>query len=97
MLKNVEKYFPVEFLGNFLHRGFNPSVARNAAGTILSIISDFAIVLAMGLATKLYPSIFQHYFTQSSSAVGTLAAVASGLYPAWKVSRLESIEALRYK
>jgi putative ABC transport system permease protein len=81
----------------FLMEALILGVVGSVAGAVLSIAGGFAIVSMMGLTTKYILDISTALYIAEGFAVGVFTAVASGLYPAWKASKLEPIEALRYE
>ncbi len=81
----------------FLLEALILGVTGSVIGALLSIAGGYTIISMMGYTTAyiLHPS--SAVYIAEGFAVGVLTAVASGLYPAWKASRLEPIEALRYE
>jgi putative ABC transport system permease protein len=81
----------------FLMEALILGVLGSVAGAVLSIAGGFTIVSMMGLTTKYILDVSTALYIAEGFAVGVFTAVASGIYPAWKASKLEPIEALRYE
>jgi putative ABC transport system permease protein len=81
----------------FLMEALILGITGSIIGTILSVAGGFIIVSMMGLTTKYILDFSTAFYVVEGFAVGIFTAVASGLYPAWKASRLEPIEALKYE
>lgn len=81
----------------FLLEALILGLTGSVVGAVMSVAGGYAIISMMGFSTAyvLYPS--SALYIAEGFAVGVLTAVASGLYPAWKASKLEPIEALRYE
>ncbi len=72
-------------------------VIGSIIGSLLSIVGGYAIdyVLLKDVRYVFQPSTVVYILLGFS--IGVATAVVSGLYPAWKASKLEPIEALRYE
>ncbi len=81
----------------FLLEALILGVVGSSIGSILSILGGYAIdMLVLGSAKYvLAPS--TALYVAEGFFVGITTAVLSGLYPAWKASKFEPIEALRYE
>jgi putative ABC transport system permease protein len=81
----------------FLLEALILGLTGSIVGAVMSVAGGYAIISLMGFSTAyvLHPS--SALYIAEGFAVGVLTAVASGLYPAWKASKLEPIEALRYE
>jgi len=66
-------------------------------GAILSIAGGYFIISMMGFSTAYVLDISSAIYIAEGFAVGVATAVLSGLYPAWRASRMNPIEALRYE
>ncbi|MFO7967718.1 MAG: ABC transporter permease [Archaeoglobaceae archaeon] len=72
-------------------------VAGGVIGGMLSILGGFAInMIVLNSVEYLFVSTTAIYIFEGV-IFGILVAVLSGIYPAWKASNLEPIEALRYE
>ncbi|KUJ94412.1 MULTISPECIES: ABC transporter permease [Archaeoglobus] len=81
----------------FLLEALILGLTGSVVGAVMSVAGGYAIISMMGFSTAyvLHPS--SALYIAEGFAVGVHTAVASGLYPAWKASKLEPIEALRYE
>ena len=81
----------------FLLEALILGVVGSSIGSILSILGGYVIdMLVLGSAKYvLAPS--TALYVAEGFFVGITTAVLSGLYPAWKASKFEPIEALRYE
>ena len=81
----------------FLFEALILGLIGSAIGGVLSIFGGFAVSLVMLQTTKylFVPSSLVYIFYGVAFGVGT--SLLSGLYPAWKASNLNPIEALRHE
>jgi putative ABC transport system permease protein len=72
-------------------------VIGSAVGGILSLAGGYAIdMLVLGSAEHIF-RLSTLFYILKGIGFGIMTAVVSGLYPAWRASKLEPIEALRYE
>ncbi len=69
----------------------------SVVGAGMSLVGGYLIISMMGFTTSYVLDLSSVFYVAEGFSVGILTAVASGLYPAWKASKLEPIEALRYE
>jgi putative ABC transport system permease protein len=81
----------------FLMEALILGVIGSSVGSVLSIVGGYAIDYIILQNTKyiFQPSTLLYLILGFS--IGVFTSIVSGLYPAWKASRLEPIEALRYE
>lgn len=72
-------------------------VVGSVVGAVLSLAGGYYIISMMGFSTAYILHLSSAFYISEGFVVGTVTAIASGLYPAWRASRLEPIEALRYE
>ena len=81
----------------FLLEALILGIIGSVVGSLLSIFGGYVIdMLILGNAKYLLTT-STAFFVAEGFFVGVTTAVLSGLYPAWKASKLEPIEALRYE
>ncbi|MEM4540435.1 MAG: FtsX-like permease family protein, partial [Archaeoglobaceae archaeon] len=66
-------------------------------GSILSVIAGYGINYLILKETKYVFQLSTIGYMALGFSVGIITSVLSGLYPAWKASRLEPIDALRFE
>ncbi len=81
----------------FLLEALILGVIGSFIGGILSVVGGYAIDSVMLKSAKYLFDISTLFYVGEGFVIGVATAVASGLYPAWKASKLEPIEALRYE
>lgn len=81
----------------FLMEALILGLVGSSIGAILSIAGGYAILSMMGMATEYVLHVSSFFYLAEGLIVGVLTALISGLYPAWRASRLEPIEALRFE
>jgi len=81
----------------FLMEALILGLTGSSIGSVLSIAGGYAIdmMILQDARYVFQPSTFLYVILGFS--IGIAVSLASGLYPAWKASRLEPIEALRYE
>ena len=81
----------------FLLEALILGIVGSVFGGLLSVLGGYVIdMIVLGHAKYLLTPSSAFYIIEGFF-VGVLTAVLSGLYPAWKASKLEPIEALRYE
>ena len=81
----------------FLLEALILGVIGSIIGGALSILGGYVIDMAILKSAKYLFMPSTALFIAEGFGVGVITAVVSGLYPAWKASKLEPIEALRYE
>jgi putative ABC transport system permease protein len=81
----------------FLMEALILGIIGSVIGSVLSILGGYLIDLVMLQDTKYVFQLSTVFYIAEGLSVGLITAIVSGLYPAWKASRLEPIEALRYE
>jgi len=81
----------------FLLEALILGLTGSVVGAGMSLIGGYLIISMMGFTTSYVLDLSSVFYVAEGFSVGILTAVASGLYPAWKASKLEPIEALRYE
>jgi len=82
----------MDILVQFLIEAVTLSVIGGVIGIIFGIISSKLIASFQG-----WPTLTPIIYVVAASVSSALAGILSGLYPAWKASKLDPIEALRYE
>ncbi|RLI79660.1 ABC transporter permease [Archaeoglobales archaeon] len=81
----------------FLLEALILGVIGSTIGGVLSILGGYAIDMIMLHNAKYLFMPSTAFYIAEGFFVGVVTAVLSGIYPAWKASKLEPIEALRYE
>ncbi|MEM2802203.1 MAG: ABC transporter permease [Archaeoglobaceae archaeon] len=81
----------------FLLESLILGVIGSVTGSLLSIFAGYGINYFILKETKYVFQISTLGYVFLGFAIGVLTSILSGLYPAWKASRLEPIEALRFE
>ncbi|MCS7143556.1 MAG: ABC transporter permease [Archaeoglobaceae archaeon] len=81
----------------FLLEAFILGLIGSLIGSILSVLAGYGINYLILKETKYVFQISTIGYVLLGFTVGIITSILSGLYPAWKASRLEPIDALRFE
>lgn len=84
-----------EVMKMFMYESVILGVIGATIGAILSIAIGWIVVLAMVGSTEYFFTAASIIYIPSAMLVGIVICIASGVYPAWRASNLDPIEALR--
>lgn len=84
-----------EVMKMFMYESVILGVIGATIGAILSIAIGWIVVLAMVGSTEYFFTAASISYIPSAMLVGIVICIASGVYPAWRASNLDPIEALR--
>jgi len=81
----------------FIYESLLLGIGGSLIGGILSFIGGYVAILIMLEETRFLFMPSSLIFIPYGMAFGIVTSVLSGLYPAWKASNLNPIEALRHE
>jgi putative ABC transport system permease protein len=84
-----------EILRMFIYEAAILGFVGAAIGAIFSLGIGYLVVLAMVGSTRYFFAWGSLSYIPTAMAVGMVVCLFSGVYPAWKASNLDPIEALR--
>jgi len=84
-----------EVMKMFIYESVILGVIGAIIGAILSIAIGWIVVLAMVGSTDYFFNAASLVYIPSAMLVGVVICIVSGVYPAWRASNLDPIEALR--
>lgn len=84
-----------EVMKMFIYESVILGVIGAIIGAILSVAIGWIVVLAMVGSTEYFFTAASLVFIPSAMLVGIVICIVSGVYPAWRASNLDPIEALR--
>jgi putative ABC transport system permease protein len=79
----------------FLYEAFILGIVGAAIGGVMSIVIGYSVVDAMIGTTEYFFMPSSIMYVPAGMAVGMVVCVLSGLYPAWRASNMDPIDALR--
>ena len=79
----------------FLYEAFILGIIGAGVGGIASLVIGYSVVSAMIGNTSYFFLPESLIFVPYGMIIGVVVCVASGVYPAWKASNLDPIDALR--
>ncbi|MEM3391806.1 MAG: FtsX-like permease family protein, partial [Archaeoglobaceae archaeon] len=81
----------------FLLEALILGVTGSSIGSVLSVLAGYGINYLILQETRYVFQLATLGYVFLGFLVGVTVSILSGLYPAWKASRLEPIEALRFE
>lgn len=84
-----------EVMKMFMYESVILGVIGATIGAMLSVAIGWIVVLAMVGSTEYFFTAASLVFIPSAMLVGIVICIVSGVYPAWRASNLDPIEALR--
>ncbi len=66
-------------------------------GGSLGVLAGWGLAKTLEVVTRLLETVTTGWSIAMALTMATLVGVISGIYPAWKASRLDPVEALRYE
>ncbi len=84
-----------EVMKMFMYESVILGVIGATIGAILSVAIGWIVVLAMVGSTEYFFTAASLVYIPSAMLVGIVICIVSGVYPAWRASNLDPIEALR--
>ncbi|MQK95441.1 ABC transporter permease, partial [Escherichia coli] len=81
----------------FLLEALILGVIGSLVGSVLSVVAGYGINYLVLKETRYVFQITTIGYILLGFSIGISVSILSGLYPAWKASRLEPIEALRFE
>lgn len=79
----------------FLYEAFILGILGGGMGGLMSVVIGYSVVDAMIGTTKYFFMPASIVYVPAGMAVGIVVCVLSGLYPAWRASNMDPIDALR--
>jgi putative ABC transport system permease protein len=79
----------------FLYEAFILGIIGAIIGGIMSIVIGYSVVSAMIGNTAYFFLPESIMYVPAGMIIGVVVCVASGLYPAWRASNMDPIDALR--
>ena len=66
-------------------------------GGAIGVLTGWGLAKTIEKLTRVFEAITTHWAIVAALAMATIVGIISGIYPAWKASRLDPVEALRYE